>query len=104
MSLTLRGAGHKAGGENIIFRDIRVTDPRPTRSSFGILSAAPWQKHPDYEQARGAGEIRNILFQNIDITARSIMGDPETLWGTEIAPLRVLSLITSRLQGNSLKT
>ena len=81
-----------------------MTDPRPTRSSFGILSAAPWQKHPDYEQARGAGEIRNILFQNIDITARSIMGDPETLWGTEIAPLRVLSLITSRLRGNSLKT
>ena len=84
----LRGAGHKAGGENIIFRNIRVTDPRPTRSSFGILSAAPWQKHPDYEQARGAGEIRNILFQNIDITAYSIMGDPKTLWGTETAPLR----------------
>ena len=52
------------------------------------MSAAPWQKHPDYEQARGAGEIRNILFQNIDITAYSIMGDPETLWGTEAAPLR----------------
>ena len=84
----LRGAGNKAGGENIIFRNIRVTDPRPTRSSFGILSAAPWQKHPDYEQVRGAGEIRNILFQNIDITAYSIMGDPETLWGTEAAPLR----------------
>ena len=52
------------------------------------MSAAPWQKHPDYEQARGAGEIRNILFQNIDITAQSTIGDPETLWGTESAPLR----------------
>ena len=86
----LRGAGRGAGGDNIIFRNIKVTDPRPTRSTFGILSAAPWQRHPNYEQSRGEGEIRNILFQNIEINARSIIGDCETLWGTEKAPIKGL--------------
>ncbi len=83
----LRGAGRGAGGDNVIFRNIRITDPRPTRSSFGILTAAPWEQHPNYEQSRGKGEIRNILFQNIDIKAYSIINDLETLWGTEIAPI-----------------
>ena len=47
-------------------------------------------RHPNYEQSRGEGEIRNILFQNIDINARSIIGDHETLWGTKIAPIKGL--------------
>ena len=57
----LRGAGRGAGGDNIIFRNIKITDPRPTRSAFGILSAAPWQRHPNYEQSRGEGELKYFI-------------------------------------------
>ena len=95
----LRGAGQGSGGDNIIFRNIRVTDSRPTRSSFGILSAAPWQRHPDYEQSRGAGKIHNIIFKNIKIDAYSIIGDLETLWGTQLAPISGFVFDNVRIAG-----
>ena len=83
----LRGEGSGSGGSNIIFRNIRVSDPLPTRSAFGVLSGAPWQVSPNYDRSREPGEISGILFEDIDIAAYSTIGDPETLWGTSNAPL-----------------
>tara|TARA_A100001015_G_scaffold118293_1_gene131188 strand:- start:1715 stop:4777 length:3063 start_codon:yes stop_codon:yes gene_type:complete len=100
----LRGEGSGDGGSNIVFRNIRVSDPRPTRSAFGILSAAPWQKSPTYEQSRGAGVISGILFENIDIAARSTIGDPDTLWGTALAPLRSFTFDTVTVAGEWVST
>ncbi|WP_187357960.1 glycoside hydrolase family protein [Pontiella desulfatans] len=95
----LRGAGNGAGGANFVFRNIRVSDPRPTRSAFGVQAAAPWQKAPDYEQVRGAGDISGILFQNIEIAAHSIIGDPETLWGNTNTWLRNFTFDTVTVAG-----
>ncbi len=83
----LRGEGAGDGGSNIIFQNIRVSDPLPTRSTFGISSGAPWQLSPNYEKSRDEGVISGILFREIDIAAYSTIGDPETLWGTALAPL-----------------
>ena len=84
----LRGEGGGTGGDNIVFRNIRITDPRPTLSTFGIASGAPWSQSPNYTTTRETGIIQNILFQNINVASYSIIDDPETLWGTTIAPLQ----------------
>lgn len=84
----LRGEGGGAGGDNILFRNIRVHDLRPTLASFGIAAAAPWQSAPNYEGVRGPGDISGIRFQDIQIAAPSIIGEPDALWGAADAWLR----------------
>ena len=87
----LRGEGMGSGGENILFQNIRVYDPRPTRSVFAIDAAAPWQKAPDYDAVRGPGDIKGISFKNVQVAAPSIIGEPNSLWGASKAWLRGFS-------------
>ena len=58
-----------------------VEDPRPTLQSFKIMmeGVAPYPE----DRKRGAGDIHGIVFQNISIAARSVLDEPEMLWGME---------------------
>ena len=77
----MRGAGAGEGGYTLTFRNIVVEDPRPTLQHFKILMQAvkPWGSG----RKRGPGDLRGIVFQNISITAPSILNEPEVLWGME---------------------
>ncbi|MEC5216520.1 hypothetical protein RCH09_001472 [Actimicrobium sp. GrIS 1.19] len=76
----MRGEGSGQTGNGVIFRNIRVEDKRPTLQSFFIAmkGAAPYDASG---QARGAGDMTGVLFQNIAIAAPSVLGEPEILWG-----------------------
>ena len=58
-----------------------LKDPRPTLQSFKIMmeGVAPYPE----DRKRGPGDIHGIVFQNISIAARSVLGEPEMLWGME---------------------
>lgn len=84
----MRGAGSGEGGSNVTFRNIRVTDSRPTRSCFAIQTASSYVDDPNYGQVRGDGDIVGIRFENISIAAPSILGYPETLWGNTNSLIR----------------
>ena len=58
-----------------------LKDPRPTLQSFKIMmeGVAPYPE----DRKRGAGDIHGIVFQNISISAHSVLGEPEMLWGME---------------------
>ena len=84
----MRGAGSGEGGTNVTFRNIRISDPRSTRSCFAIQTASSYVDDPNYSQIRGDGDIVGIRFENISIAAPSILGYPETLWGNTNAWIR----------------
>ena len=77
----MRGAGGGEGGYTITFRNIVVEDPRPTLQHFMIAmqGVEPWSR-PE-ERRRAPGDLFGIIFQNITITAPSILGEPDVLWG-----------------------
>ena len=79
----MRCAGAGEGGYTLTFRNIVVEDPRPTLQHFKILMQAvePWIH--DSGRKRRPGDLRGIVFQNISITAPSILNEPEVLWGME---------------------
>jgi hypothetical protein len=86
----LRGEGEGPGGTGITFRNIRVSDPRPTLQTFFLCNTVP----PPYSKSgekRGPGDISGILFQNIAIAAPSVLGEPEMLWGLPNARIRDLT-------------
>ena len=65
----MRGNGQGSGGSTIVFRNIRVEDPRPTHMHFKIMMEAvpPWS-NPE-ERKRGPGDLYGLTFQNISIAA-----------------------------------
>ena len=75
----MRGMGSGPSGSNVIFRDIRVADPRPTLQQFMIAMGpvAPWSDGG----TRGPGDMSGVLFQNVSIAAPSVLGQPDVLWG-----------------------
>jgi hypothetical protein len=84
----MRGEGSGEGGNNVTFRNIRISDQRPTRACFAIQTAASWTQSPNYSSIRGAGDITGIRFENVSIAAPSVLGYPETLWGFPDAMIR----------------
>ncbi|MBI4975958.1 MAG: endo-polygalacturonase [Spirochaetes bacterium] len=76
----MRGEGGGACGSNVIFRNIRISDPRPTLQQFFINMVC---NPPYWKDTRGRkpGDLDGVLFQNISITAPSILGEPDILWG-----------------------
>ncbi len=77
----MRGEGKGEGGDGVIFRNIRVEDPRPTLQHFMIaMQGVPPYSDPT-ERQRGPGDLSNILFQNIEIAASSVLDEPDVLWG-----------------------
>ena len=77
----MRGAGGGSGGDNLVFRNIVVEDPRPTLQHFmmALEGVEPWSD-PN-KRKREAGDVFGILFQNISIAAPSVLGEPDVLWG-----------------------
>ena len=65
----MRGNGQGSGGSTVVFRNIRVEDPRPTHMHFKIMMEAvpPWS-NPE-ERKRGPGDLYGLTFQNISIAA-----------------------------------
>merc|ERR1712117_165492 len=83
---SLRAGGGGSGGDTVTFRNIVVEDKRPTQQAFMMFmeGVEPWG---DPEKRRDPGDLFGITFQNITITARSVLYDveymPEVLWGMD---------------------
>lgn len=92
----MRGEGEGAAGAGVIFRNIRISDPRPTLQQFFIGMSVP---KPYGEGRRGAGDLSGILFQNISIAAPSVIGEPQLLWGQPDARIRNLTFENLTLSG-----
>jgi hypothetical protein len=93
----IRGENNDAGGSGVIFRNIRITDPRPTLQQFFLCMTVP----PPYSNSTEAsnGDLSGILFQNIHITAPSVLGEPQLLWGQKDARIRNLTFENMTLGG-----
>jgi hypothetical protein len=92
----MRGEGDGTGGGGVIFRNIRVSDPRPTLQQFFVCMTVP---DPYGDGKRGAGDLSGILFQNIAIAAGSGLGEPQLLWGKKDARVRNLTFENLTLGG-----
>lgn len=82
----MRGLGGGEGGKGVIFRNIRVEDTRPTLQHFMIAMKGIEPYSPE-DRKRDAGDLTGILFQNIELSAPSVLGEPDVLWGTEDAKI-----------------
>lgn len=83
-----RGENNEAGGPGVIFRNIRISDPRPTLQQFFICLNVP---KPYGDGGHSKGDISGVLFQNIAIAAPSVLGEPQMLWGQKDARIRDLT-------------
>jgi hypothetical protein len=83
----MRGEGSGQCGEGVIFRNIRVEDPRPTLQHFMIAMQGLEPYSSPLERKRGPGNLTGVLFQNIEIAAPSILGEPDILWGAPKAQI-----------------
>lgn len=94
----MRGEGGGAAGAGVIFRDIRISDPRPTLQQFFVCMTVPEPYSKDAEK-REAGDLSGILFQNISIAAPSVLGEPQILHGQADARIRGLDFENLTLAG-----
>jgi hypothetical protein len=92
----MRGEGENPAGAGVIFRNIRISDPRPTLQQFFICMTVP---EPYGEGKRGPGDLSGILFQNISIAAPSVINEPQLLWGQKDARIRNLIFENMTLGG-----
>jgi hypothetical protein len=85
----IRAENNKAGGEGVVFRNIRISDPRPTLQQFFLCMTVP----PPYSRSTEAanGDLSGIHFQNITIAAPGVLGEPQMLWGHASARIRNLT-------------
>ena len=87
----MRGEGKGRGGKGVVFRNIRVEDPRPTLQHFMIAMQGIKPYADPSKRRRGPGDLSGILFQNIELAAPSVMGEPDILWGMPDA--RIVNVI-----------
>jgi len=83
----MRGEGKGRGGEGVVFRNIRVEDPRPTLQHFMVAMQGLRPYADPAQRRRGPGDLTGILFQNIEIAAPSSLAEPDILWGTPDAQI-----------------
>jgi len=77
----MRGEGGGTGGDNIVFRNIMMEDPRPTLQQW-MIAMEGFEPYSDpSERKREPGDLVGIIFQNITIAAPSVLGEPDSLWG-----------------------
>ena len=94
----MRGEGGGAAGAGVVFRNINVEDPRPTLQQFFLCMTVP----PPYSrrgEARAAGDLAGVRFENIAIAAPSVLGEPQLLWGHPEARIRELTFDNLSLAG-----
>jgi hypothetical protein len=87
---SMRGEGGGAAGAGVIFRNIHIEDPRPTLQQFFICMTVP-EPYSKSSGKRKAGDLSDILFQNISIAATSVLDEPQLLWALPGARIRNLS-------------
>jgi len=92
----MRGEGEDPGGSGVIFRNIRISDPRPTLQQFFVCMTMP---EPYGDGKRGPGDLSGIHFQDISIAAPSVLGEPQILWGQKDARIRELTFENLTLAG-----
>ncbi len=92
----IRGENNEPGGQGVIFRNIRISDPRPTLQQFFLCMTVPG---PYGDAQSKPGDLSGILFQNIFITAPSVLGEPQLLWGSEKARIQNLTFENLTLAG-----
>ena len=98
----MRGEGGGVGGAGVVFRNIILSDPRPTLQQFFICNTVP----PPYSKQgehRETGDIAGVLFQNISIAAPSVLGEPQLLWGQADARIRNLTFDNLTLGGQPVR-
>ncbi len=83
----MRGEGGGACGGNVIFRNINVEDPRPTLQTF-FINMELHSPYGNTSKSRKPGDLASVLFQNISLTAPSILGEPDMLWGIKNGSIR----------------
>lgn len=86
----MRGEGQGDAGSGVIFRNINIEVPRPTLQQFFVCMTMP-MRYSKNAEARAAGDLSGILFQNISIAAPSVLGEPQLLWGQPDARIRNLT-------------
>lgn len=86
----MRGEGKGDCGSGVEFRNITVSDPRPTLQQFFINMTMPKPYSNDGE-SRGRGDCAHLVFRNITIAAPSVIGEPQMLWGADGARIHHLA-------------
>ncbi len=99
----MRGEGKGESGRGVIFRNIRVEDPRPTVQAFLLEMATEppyaWPK----PMSRGPGDLVGILFQNIELHP-SVLGQPNVLFGALQCKIRDLTFDNVTIGGKKLES
>ena len=98
----MRGEGNGPCGEGVVFRNIRVEDPRPTLQHFMIAMQGLKPYSDPSQRKRGAGDLSGILFQNVEIVAPSVLGEPDVLWGAADAQILNLTFDNVTIGGKKL--
>lgn len=98
----MRGEGGGAAGAGVIFRNIRIEDPRPTLQQFFVCMTMP-EPYSKKAEKRGAGDLSDVLFQNIDIAAPSVLDEPQMLWGQADARIRNVTFENLRVAGKPVR-
>ncbi len=98
----MRGEGRGECGPNVIFRNIRVEDPRPTQQAFLLQMATEKPYVWPTPVSRGPGDLVGVVFQNIEIAAPSILGEPNILWGGPECRIRGLVFDNVTIGGKKL--
>jgi len=94
----MRGEGGGAVGAGVVFRNIRIEDPRPTLQQFFVCMKVP-EPYSKRGEQREAGDLSGILFQNLSIAAPSVLGEPQILQGQADARIRGLRFENLTLGG-----
>lgn len=94
----MRGEGGGAAGAGVVFRNIIIEDPRPTLQQFFICMAMR-EPYGNTAHMRKPGDLAEVLFQNIAITAPSVLGEPQILWGKADARIRNITFDNLTLGG-----
>ncbi len=99
----MRGEGKGEGGRDVVFRNIRVADPRPTLEAFQLqmVTEKPyaWPK----PMSRGPGDLAGVLFQNIELQP-SILGQTNLLRGGAECKIRELTFDNVTIGGKKLES
>jgi hypothetical protein len=96
----MRGEGGGAAGAGVTFRNITIEDPRPTLQQFFLCMTVP-KPYSGEGEARAAGDLAGVRFENVSIAAGSVLGEPQLLWGRSDARIRDLVFENLTLGGKT---